>query len=234
MNDSTPVPPDIDGSKPSKSQGFLGRLSKRSNQQQGQDKESAAVNAGDNNVSVSNNNNDATTTTAQNDLKIGQDSGSISTGSAKLGSQDEKQGSFIDGVGSAEQKKSISNTQKGDVIANNDNPDGGDDATAAAAAAGSAGGKKKRGVMEEARRTFWMVLTYSWINLLLVFVPVGIIVANIKGIHPGLVFGMNCIAVIPLAGLLSHATESVASKLGDALGALLNVTFGNAVELIIL
>ncbi|KAH8681998.1 Ca2+ transporter [Xylariales sp. PMI_506] len=44
---------------------------------------------------------------------------------------------------------------------------------------------------------------------------------------------MNAIAIIPLAGLLSHATESVARKLGDAIGALLNVTFGNAVELII-
>ena len=44
---------------------------------------------------------------------------------------------------------------------------------------------------------------------------------------------MNCIAIIPLAGLLAFATESVAAKMGDALGALLNVTFGNAVELII-
>ena len=49
-----------------------------------------------------------------------------------------------------------------------------------------------------------------------------------------LVFAMNAIAIIPLAGLLSHATESVAHKLGDTLGALLNVSFGNAVELIIL
>lgn len=230
MNDTTPVPPDIDGSKPSKSQGFLGRLSKRSNQQQGKD--SAAVNADDKNVSAitpNTNNNDATTTD-KHDLKIGQDSGSISTGSAKLGSQDEKQGSFIDGVGSAEQRKSTSNTQKGDANADNNQPDGGDDANGAG---DGAGGKKKRGVIEEVRRTFWMVITYSWINVLLVFVPVGIVVANIQGVHPGLVFGMNCIAVIPLAGLLSHATESVASKLGDALGALLNVTFGNAVELII-
>lgn len=45
---------------------------------------------------------------------------------------------------------------------------------------------------------------------------------------------MNAIAIIPLAGLLTYATESVAHKLGDTLGALLNVSFGNAVELIIL
>lgn len=48
-----------------------------------------------------------------------------------------------------------------------------------------------------------------------------------------LVFSMNAIAIIPLAGLLSHATESVAVRLGDTLGALLNVSFGNAVELIL-
>lgn len=74
---------------------------------------------------------------------------------------------------------------------------------------------------------------YSRVNILLVFVPVGIVV---KAVHlsPGLIFAMNALAIVPLAGLLSHATESVASRLGDTVGALLNVTFGNAVELIIL
>jgi len=49
----------------------------------------------------------------------------------------------------------------------------------------------------------------------------------------GVVFGLNAIAIVPLAGLLSHATESVASRCGDTVAALMNVTFGNAVELII-
>ncbi|KAI4271845.1 MAG: hypothetical protein LQ337_005713 [Flavoplaca oasis] len=44
---------------------------------------------------------------------------------------------------------------------------------------------------------------------------------------------MNAVAIIPLAGLLSYATESVAREMGDTVGALMNVTFGNAVELII-
>ncbi|KAL7926889.1 Ca2+ transporter [Trichoderma austrokoningii] len=95
------------------------------------------------------------------------------------------------------------------------------------------GGAQKRTFAQEFRRSFWLVATHSWFNVLLVFVPLGIILANINGINSGIVFAMNCIAVIPLAGLLSFATESVASKMGDALGALLNVTFGNAVELII-
>jgi Ca2+:H+ antiporter len=84
-------------------------------------------------------------------------------------------------------------------------------------------------------RTTKMILLHSKINYLLVFVPVGIIVAQFPHqLSPGVIFGMNAIAIIPLAGLLSHATESVARKLGDTIGALLNVTFGNAVELIIL
>ncbi|KAJ1714910.1 membrane bound cation transporter [Aspergillus flavus] len=75
-------------------------------------------------------------------------------------------------------------------------------------------------------------LCHSWVNVLLVFVPVGIAVKAV-GLSAGLIFAMNAIAIIPLAGLLSHATECVASRLGDTIGALINVTFGNAVELII-
>lgn len=75
-------------------------------------------------------------------------------------------------------------------------------------------------------------LCHSWVNVLLVFVPVGIAVQAV-GLSPAVIFAMNAIAIIPLAGILSHATECVASRLGDTVGALINVTFGNAVELII-
>jgi Ca2+:H+ antiporter len=74
---------------------------------------------------------------------------------------------------------------------------------------------------------------HSWINLLLIFVPIGI-ACKIANLNAVIVFAMNAVAIVPLAGLLAFATESVASKLGDTLGALLNVSFGNAVELIIL
>ena len=76
------------------------------------------------------------------------------------------------------------------------------------------------------------ILLSSYVNALLVFVPVGIAV-KCAGLSPGIVFAMNAIAIIPLAGLLSQATEAVAIKMGDTIGALMNVTFGNAVELII-
>ncbi|KAK1624939.1 calcium/proton exchanger [Colletotrichum phormii] len=92
--------------------------------------------------------------------------------------------------------------------------------------------KQKPGVFARFYLTCKMILFHSWVNVLLVFVPVGIITKAL-GVSPGIVFAMNAIAIVPLAGLLSHATESVASKLGDTIGALLNVTFGNAVELII-
>jgi Ca2+:H+ antiporter len=78
-----------------------------------------------------------------------------------------------------------------------------------------------------------VALFHSWVNVLLVFVPVGIAV-HFAGINENVVFALNAIAIIPLAGLLTFATESVAHRLGPTLGALLNVSFGNAVELIIL
>ena len=41
------------------------------------------------------------------------------------------------------------------------------------------------------------------------------------------------LAIVPLATLLSHATESVAAKTGDTVGGLLNATLGNLTELVI-
>ncbi|KAK3989926.1 putative calcium transporter [Cladorrhinum sp. PSN332] len=76
------------------------------------------------------------------------------------------------------------------------------------------------------------ILLSSWLNVFLLFVPAGIVV-RLMHAPAGVVFLLNAIAIVPLAGLLSHATESVASTMGDTIGALMNVTFGNAVELII-
>ncbi|KAF2260904.1 hypothetical protein CC78DRAFT_536079 [Lojkania enalia] len=91
--------------------------------------------------------------------------------------------------------------------------------------------RMKNGIIRFAQHTK-DALTYSWINVLLVFVPVGI-VSHPAGLAPEIVFAMNAVAIIPLAGLLAHATEAVAARLGDTMGALLNVSFGNAVELIL-
>ena len=63
-------------------------------------------------------------------------------------------------------------------------------------------------------------------------VPLGIVAGERKW-DPTTVFVLNFFAIIPLAAVLSFATEEIAMKLGETLGGLLNATFGNAVELIV-
>ncbi|KAL2366072.1 hypothetical protein RJZ56_000912 [Blastomyces dermatitidis] len=92
-------------------------------------------------------------------------------------------------------------------------------------------------------RTIRLIILSSWINWALVFVPIGIALgavnrsmgheSPISPISPTVVFSINAVAIVPLASLLSFATENAARNLSDKIGALLNVTFGNAVELII-
>ncbi|KAF1939036.1 vacuolar calcium ion transporter-like protein /H(+) exchanger [Clathrospora elynae] len=76
------------------------------------------------------------------------------------------------------------------------------------------------------------VLFGAWINILLIFVPVGFAVYYAR-LAPVPVFIINFIAIIPLAAMLSNATEELAIRVGETLGGLLNATFGNAVELIV-
>jgi len=68
---------------------------------------------------------------------------------------------------------------------------------------------------------------------LLVFVPVVLAAERFRPEAHTLLFVLSVLAVVPLAALLSHATESVAAKTGDAVGGLLNATLGNLTELII-
>jgi len=72
----------------------------------------------------------------------------------------------------------------------------------------------------------------SRLNVLLVFLPLGIIASEVNW-SPVIVFVFNFIAIIPLAKLLGFATEDISLRLGENLGALLNASFGNAVELIL-
>ena len=68
---------------------------------------------------------------------------------------------------------------------------------------------------------------------LLVFVPVVFAVQRMRPEAHTWLFVLSVLAIVPLATLLSHATESVAAKTGDAVGGLLNATLGNLTELII-
>src|SRR6058998_864956 len=68
---------------------------------------------------------------------------------------------------------------------------------------------------------------------LLVFVPAVFAAAKLRPEAHTLLFVLSVFAIIPLAALLSLATESVAAKTGDSVGGLLNATLGNLTELVI-
>ena len=68
---------------------------------------------------------------------------------------------------------------------------------------------------------------------LLAFVPALFVAQKLKPEAHTLLFVVSVLAIVPLAALLSHATESVAAKTGDTVGGLLNATLGNLTELVI-
>jgi Ca2+:H+ antiporter len=68
---------------------------------------------------------------------------------------------------------------------------------------------------------------------LLAFVPVVFAAQRVRPDAGILLFMLSVLAIVPLAALLSHATESVAAKTGDSVGGLLNATLGNLTELVI-
>jgi Ca2+:H+ antiporter len=68
---------------------------------------------------------------------------------------------------------------------------------------------------------------------LLVFVPVVFVARSVDPEAHTRLFALSVLAIVPLATLLSHATESVAAKTGDTVGGLLNATLGNLTELVI-
>ncbi|MDQ3956065.1 MAG: calcium/proton exchanger [Actinomycetota bacterium] len=67
---------------------------------------------------------------------------------------------------------------------------------------------------------------------LLVFVPAAIVLEFTHG-APVAIFIISAIAILPLAGLIGHATEDLAARSGPQVGGLLNATFGNVTEMII-
>lgn len=72
----------------------------------------------------------------------------------------------------------------------------------------------------------------GWPYLLVPFIPVALV---LELTHAGAValFVTSALGVIPTAALMGRATEELAARSGPGIGGLLNVTFGNAPELII-
>lgn len=83
------------------------------------------------------------------------------------------------------------------------------------------------------RATSQATMFSSWLNSLLFFVPIGLW-AFLTDKPPLVVFATNGVAIVPLSSLLTGATEMIAEDAGDTVGALLNITLGNLVELILL
>ena len=70
------------------------------------------------------------------------------------------------------------------------------------------------------------------LDWLFVFIPVSLVLERVHVPAPVLFFSA-ALAIVPIARLIVAATEQLATRTGDAVGGLLNATFGNAPELII-
>jgi Ca2+:H+ antiporter len=85
-------------------------------------------------------------------------------------------------------------------------------------------------------KSFWRRFPFLpenlWLNLLLLAVPVAFALHLVHA-SPLAIFIFACLAIIPLAGVLGNATETLAIYSGPAVGGVLNATMGNAAELII-
>jgi Ca2+:H+ antiporter len=65
-----------------------------------------------------------------------------------------------------------------------------------------------------------------------IFIPAAIVL-ELTHQDPVVIFGAAALGVIPCAAVMGEATEAIAARTGPGIGGLLNVTFGNAPELII-
>jgi len=84
--------------------------------------------------------------------------------------------------------------------------------------------------MTSARR--FLLSGSGWPYLLIPFIPIAIIL-EFSHAEASIIFGAAAAGVIPTAALMGRATEELAHRSGPGIGGLLNVTFGNAPELII-
>jgi Ca2+:H+ antiporter len=72
----------------------------------------------------------------------------------------------------------------------------------------------------------------GWPYLLVPLIPIAVLL-DLAGANAALIFFSSALGVIPTAALMGRATEELADRSGPGIGGLLNVTFGNAPELII-
>jgi len=68
----------------------------------------------------------------------------------------------------------------------------------------------------------------SPMNWLFVFIPITLPLEHAGRVPAPTIFFSAALAIIPIAALIVHATEQIAARTGDAVGGLLNASFGNA------
>jgi hypothetical protein len=73
------------------------------------------------------------------------------------------------------------------------------------------------------RVCLWNIAKYSWLNLLLAFIPVSWAM-HFAHLSDTVIFVFSFLSIIPLAALLGFATEELALRVGPTLGGLLNAT----------
>ncbi|THV03210.1 calcium/proton exchanger [Dendrothele bispora CBS 962.96] len=82
-------------------------------------------------------------------------------------------------------------------------------------------------------RSLRSIILSSYVNLLLVFIPISWAFHFAMPNSNTLIFVFSFLAIIPLAKLLAFATDELSMRVGQTLAGLLNATLGNAVELIV-
>lgn len=78
----------------------------------------------------------------------------------------------------------------------------------------------------------WRFFQKKPLNFLLISIPL-VLIAELAGWGPTWLFVLSALGVVPLAGWIGEATETLAEYTGPKIGGLLNATLGNAAELII-
>ena len=82
------------------------------------------------------------------------------------------------------------------------------------------------------QRSHFLLTVQGWPYLLVPFIPLALVL-ELAHADAVILFATSAVGVIPTAALMGRATEELAARAGPGIGGLLNVTFGNAPELII-
>ncbi len=88
------------------------------------------------------------------------------------------------------------------------------------------------GGKNHARGPGFLLTAQGWPYMLVPFIPLAIAL-ELAHVSATVIFFTAALGIIPTAALMGQATEELAARSGPGIGGLLNVTFGNAPELII-